>query len=229
MEFKEFVRQYKRMCDTFKDGCEGCAIGKIADAANIDECEAACLSEPKAVEAVVSAWVASHPEQATSDKRPVRVVVRPAKAGEWIMAIKDCKSIPGDDCYPKLRFRIGEILRVVQEVNPVAGAGRPGVVFGPPRTEPYVIRNDEYVVLEEYKPEDTRVREVNRPARDGEYVRIDRAYKPDGFYANGDILRAQNPDRFGDFRIFKDGTRNMVISPEYTVLEGYRSSETAKP
>lgn len=63
-----------------------------------------------------------------------------------------------------------------------------------------------------------KVREVNRPAKAGEYIKITNAWMAHG-YKNGDVLKVTefDSDKNG---VLAEGT-NIIYSEEYAVLEGY--------
>ena len=128
--------------------------------------------------------------KAIEDEKAVREVKRPAKAGEWIKALADSKSFPGE---ASLRFRKGDILLVTSTMKPGDTWYGRGVVYDHPDCKSYVIRNDDYIVLENYqppkepeKPQEPQYREVKRRAKVGEKIKV---VNPSfSFSEEGDVL-----------------------------------------
>lgn len=73
------------------------------------------------------------------------------------------------------------------------------------------------------KPEaEKTVKEVKRPAKVGEYIKIVKAFYPIGGYKDGDILRVEKRFDFGVRAISKAGVECLPIDSEYVVLENYK-------
>lgn len=151
----------------------------------------------------------------------VKEVNRSAKVGEWIKIVK-----PYDT---KGKYKKGDVLKVINtawsedartEYDGIGNVGRKGFNY---------INRDEYVVLENYKPE-PEVKEVKRKAKVGEWVKIVYPYCPLG-YNTGDILQVTHETAItGDTNYIRCKIQlyPFVISirdTEYVVLENYKPNK----
>lgn len=151
---------------------------------------------------------------------PVKEVKRKAKVGEYIKIV-DPKVTYG-------HYKKGDIL----EVHGVYKNG--GVdVWGTDGADVYVLYK-EYVVLENYIPEEKPFKEVKRKAKVGEWIKVVDAYLTSGLYKNGYILKVGNNDvpdlRPDAVRCELPGADRLytVLDREYVVLENYKP-EDKKP
>lgn len=65
MEFKEFIKQYNRMCKSFELTCVGCPIN---DYPLTISCRKKIMLHPEEVEKIVSKWAKEHPFKTNLDK-----------------------------------------------------------------------------------------------------------------------------------------------------------------
>lgn len=73
----------------------------------------------------------------------------------------------------------------------------------------------------------SQVREVKRPAKVGEWIKITNAITSGGFYKNGDILKVDN--RHSDRALTAGGiTERGIFDSEYVVLENYQPEAKEK-
>ena len=131
MEFKEFAKQLKNMCDTFNEDCCGC------DFANVDDdCLVWCMEHPKLSEEMLKRWhKKQHSLQTNGDK--FHAVMYEIFGKDWFchiqtdiidgywwsaeykkpkdeikqkskeVEIPDCRNCPDDialKCYPELGY-----------------------------------------------------------------------------------------------------------------------------
>lgn len=75
------------------------------------------------------------------------------------------------------------------------------------------------IIKEEMEESNGTVKEVKRPAKVGEYIKIVNIYPIETDYENGDIFKVDDCYPDGDVCV-KDDTR-LVLYGEYVVLEGY--------
>lgn len=163
-------------------------------------------------------------------KPTVKEVKRPANVGEWI-------KIVNSDVRDK-RTNNGEIYEVV-----LSSPGR-GVRVKHPSYGKIGLWEYEYVVLDNYTPDTTPIdsnpepeqpisssgmREVKRPAKSGEYVKVVNAFnipETDGKdeYANGDVLKiirvTGSQARYAE-GMADDGKDHVLLHSEYVVLENF--------
>ena len=72
------------------------------------------------------------------------------------------------------------------------------------------------------KPEST-VREVKRPAKPGEYIKIVQAWMTEGLYQDGDVLLVDRVDSDHDVYVkFPSRDSMLICYDEYVVLENYQ-------
>jgi hypothetical protein len=142
----------------------------------------------------------------------VREVHSRAKAGERIKLINQVYSFN----------QAGDILRVDgqygNELVYVCGINHPRKTDD--TNEQWVYATDEYVVLENYQP--PQVREVKRPAKVGEWVKVTGAYCTFGDYQNGDVFKVGA--RYMGSSIRPKGHEvdwTYISDSEYVVLENY--------
>lgn len=162
-----------------------------------------------------------------SDKPAVKEVERPAKVGEWIKIVNaDPLNDEGQN------YSVGDIFKVTKTYACCASDVE---VEGVPSW----IDEKEYVVLENYQPEDksldsnpeseqpttsTGMREVKREAKAGDVIKI---VNNDGNmsneYENGDILRVLKSDftDYGGSAYYKNERWKYAKPSEYVVLENY--------
>lgn len=162
----------------------------------------------------------------------VKEVKRHAKPGEYIKIV--------DPKYTFDEYKEGDILKVIRQ------GGFSNMVRCEISNGTVPVADGEYVVLENYKPEEKKVeepkvKEVRRRAKVGEYIKIVNAGVTGGCYANGDILKVYKLDGEGFFRcgvfcetklrlpkdtdIFNDDGNIVIRDPEYVVLENYKPEE----
>jgi len=163
------------------------------------------------------------------DKPVIREVKRPAKVGEWIRIV--------DFVIPCSGYSLGDIFQVKKlgiDIGEIA--------------KPYWVEAREYVVLENYTPDanpfdskpepeqltpSTSMREVDRMARVGEYVKVVNATnipRTNGKdeYANGDVLKIiACSSRYADGKA-DDGKERILHLSEYVVLENFDYSVFSK-
>ena len=76
----------------------------------------------------------------------------------------------------------------------------------------------------EIQGENKQVREVNRPAKVGEYIKIKNATYSWGYYKNGDILKVVS--LFADIGVMVDRPHCVqIFHDEYVVLENYKPNK----
>lgn len=184
-------------------------------------------------------WDYEHFEKKVEDvpkektKPEVKEVKREAKKGDWIKIVKpsfteECYS-KGDilKVYKRSRKHNGVYCETKKKVNKYSGINNDkGNV---------IIVDTEYVVLEGYEPtkEETKpeVKEVKRPAKVGEWVKIIYPIIIDGLYEKGDILKCCHEypeDRYTGIDvdlISYPGKTFHVYHDEYVVLENYQPEE----
>lgn len=151
----------------------------------------------------------------------VKEVNRKATKGEWIKIVN-----PYDT---KGKYKKGDVLKVIDTAwsedvrtayDGFGNTGTPGYNY---------INRDEYVVLENYKPE-PEVKEVKRKAKAGEYVKIMDPFLSLGKYSKGDVLRVMS-DRgvYGSSSAITCRTADhgeyTINDTEYVVLENYKPNK----
>ncbi len=164
----------------------------------------------------------------TPSKPTVKEVKRPAKVGEWIKVIDRSGHYVDAGTIGKVTSLYGDGVYINGDVY---GSGR-------------LLLSINYVVLENYQPEDKPVdsksepeqptsssgmREVKREAKDGEYVKIvDASNIPETNgeteYKNGDVLKILK-NNYGQV-VYAEGQADngkyrVLNSHEYVVLENY--------
>ncbi len=85
-------------------------------------------------------------------KNTITILRRAALAGEYILTLCEGEAFAGDGNPVKPRYRAGQILRVVRlaSMGPWDGSA---VMYEHPDSNLYIIRHENYVVLDGYKPE----------------------------------------------------------------------------
>ena len=141
----------------------------------------------------------------------VKEVKRPAKVGEYIKIVAEQHSSLSCGKYTN-----GDIGLVTM----LYGSAIKATING---YENVPVARWEYVVLENYIPE---VKEVKRPAKVGEYVKIVDEWHPVATkrkYTNGDIGLVTREYVLGTVKVTINGHENVsVATREYVVLENYR-------
>lgn len=86
-EFKEFAKQFNRMCDAMPD-CDKCPVSRIR---GILTCWRACFEEPEKMEQVVMDWAEKHPVKTNCQKfeevfgcNPYLLNIFKANSIEWL-------------------------------------------------------------------------------------------------------------------------------------------------
>lgn len=138
-------------------------------------------------------------------------VKREAKKDEYV------KVVSGEGGH---EFKIGEIVKCISSDS----VGR----FQNPQGEKWWMYKDRYVVLEGYKPKEAdakepkKVVEVEREAKEGEYVKVT-ANKTRHQFKNGQVVKCVGTF-LGLFPIFidDDNIQYGMNETEYVVLENYR-------
>lgn len=153
----------------------------------------------KEIGKAIRKWDADH---AKKPKPEYNEVKRPAKAGEYIKVVH-AKYAKG--------YKNGDVLLVTDKI--IEGAVRC-------KNIPICICNDEYVVLE---PK-AGVKEVRRPAKVGEYVKIVSSHNLPAEYNIGEIHKVTSDT--AQSAIFSgidvDGDHVVIPHESYVVLEGYK-------
>ena len=84
-----------------------------------------------------------------------------------------------------------------------------------------------WYLFEKVRKDEIGVREVNRRAKKGEYVKIVNAVSSYGNYKNGDILQIVDDTYF--CVIYGHNPGEALYDHEYVVLEGYKPDKEGKP
>lgn len=78
-EYQEVIKQYKRMCEIYKDTCDGCPLEKPR---GLNTCWRWCFEEPEKAEELVMNWAKEHQPVTNADKfkevfgyRPFRIML----------------------------------------------------------------------------------------------------------------------------------------------------------
>ena len=64
-EFKDFVKQFKRMCNTYNNECSKCPL---TDHRGVYLCFRWCFEDPKLAEEVIMKWAEQNPVMTNRDK-----------------------------------------------------------------------------------------------------------------------------------------------------------------
>lgn len=102
----------------------------------------------------------------------------------------------------------------------------------------YFLPKEYYVVLENYNPDKTQVREVKRKARKGEYIKLIKTEY--SFDKVGDILRVNGRFKFSDMVVvlnedlprynhYSEEMKWLYKAESYVVLENYKPEEKPTP
>ena len=163
-------------------------------------------------------------------KPTVKEISRQGKIGEYIK-ITNAKLTGGV-------YQNGDIIKVTEVAS--KSGNECGIKIDNGKGGTKCVCNSEYVVLEGYAPEDkTTVKEVMRPAKVGEWVKVVNASYTCNCYKNGDILlvtRVHEDDGFGVYvntpkthpAINCKSSESFIWPDEYVVLENYQPT-TDKP
>ncbi len=227
---EEKAREFLNECDA--QGIKWCTGGK-ASATNYG---ATCyVHRPEYTGLTYGKSISNVPTIDYIPSKPtVKEVKRPAKVGEWI------KVIPVSKCIYKYgKYEPGDVVLITKIYNEV-------VVEGNNNGTTCRLLQDEYVVLENYQPDNTPIdsktepeqpisssgmREVKRVAKVGEYVRIVSAQcvpktnnEPE--YQNGDVVKIIGDEGVANLMRYAegtsdDGTQRILRSEEYIVLENF--------
>ena len=169
-------------------------------------------SAKDAIDGLTYAWgVVDEPQS----KPEVKEVKRTAKVGEWIKVVNPI----GDTAYAE-----GDIYKVTKVRTGVLGIEWAHVNKLYKNGNSVFISADEYVVLEGYEPPKPKVKEVKRPAKVKEWIKIVKPICTAGLYDTGDILQVESTlglSRGVDVHIPEKDKTFYVGHEEYVVLEDY--------
>lgn len=170
----------------------------------------------------------------TSTKSEVKEVERPAKVGEWI------KIVAAENTYGL--YENGDILKVYKREESSCRARFGGVYCELPAkifekdgagimndNGNLIIEDREYVVLENYQPV---VKEVKRPAKVGEWIKITAPWLSSGAYKKGDVFKVSYLSAASEnnaiYVHIDDEHVVAITSFEYVVLENYSPEDGEK-
>lgn len=150
------------------------------------------------------------------DELAVKEVKRVAKLGEYVKVVDHTDE-----------FTLGLIARCIWECDD-------NIHRFEANGEEYYMLPTRYVVLEGYVPEEKpTVKEVKRPAKVGEWIKIVHANMTEGCYNNGDVLEVVHVDDNVVVYAITKGTHHdnrgentsAICIDEYVVLENYQPEE----
>lgn len=112
MDAVEFIREWKRMCETFSPGCEGCRIDEVKPV--LCDCFYWVRDNPEKAISLVEEWSAAHPRK-TRQSEFLKQWPEAKKAEDGVLCIRPCFLMAdyqkesckdtyidewGSDCYP---------------------------------------------------------------------------------------------------------------------------------